>query len=65
MGPFFITAVLPNNTYHIRSLRASQDLVVHYGRPKPGIGNYNRSNINLIPADDIPITGTVDITTNH
>ncbi len=54
MGPFVITTVLPNNVYHIHSLRMGHDLVVHYGRLKTVTEDYNLTNVDLIPTDDIP-----------
>ncbi len=57
--------MLPNNVYRIRSLRTGQELVVHYGRLKPGTGDFNRTNVNLIFAGEIPVAETIDITTSH
>ncbi len=65
VGPFVIITVLPNNVYRIRSLRTGQDLVVHYGRLKPGTGDFNRTNGNLIPAGEIPVAETIDIPPSH
>ncbi len=57
--------MLPNNVYRIRSLRTGQDLVAHYGRLKPETGDVNRTNVNLIPAGQIAVAETMDITTSH
>ncbi len=63
--PSVITTVLPNNEYRIRSLRTGQDLVVHYGRLKPETGDYNCTNVDLIPAGEILAAETTDITSSH
>ncbi len=56
---------MPYYVYRIRRLRIGQNLVVQYGRFKPGTGDYNCTNVERIRADEIPVAKTIEVTTSH